>query len=166
MQGLFQQTKKAFGQVDIFVANPGLMGSNGFFDFEEDEQVQLMEATEAGKIIDINLKGTINTLRMAMHPMKSNQLNSDGARGSIALIASIGRYFGGTGVVLYVSSKHGVLGVRVNIVAPFFTSTHMTPGYSEKWKEYGLPANTTDDVANAVVATSMHPERQGHNMMC
>jgi NAD(P)-dependent dehydrogenase (short-subunit alcohol dehydrogenase family) len=115
---------------------------------------------------------------MAMHSMKSNPLDSDGARGSIVLIASTSGYFGGTGVVSYVSSKHGVIGlarasqivaqqlsVRVNVVAPFFTPTHITSGYSEKWKEYSLPANTTEDVANAIVTTSVHPKRQGHSMM-
>ncbi|CAN9259819.1 unnamed protein product [Alternaria alternata] len=178
MQNLFRETKKTFGQVDIVVANAGLMESKGFFDFEEDEQGELMEAVEAGKIIDVNLKGTMNTLRMAMHSMKSNPLDLDGARGSIVLIASTSGYFGGTGVVSYVSSKHGVIGlarasqtvaqqlsIRVNVVAPFFTPTHITSGYSEKWKDYGLPANTTADVANAIVTTSMHPERQGHSMM-
>jgi NAD(P)-dependent dehydrogenase (short-subunit alcohol dehydrogenase family) len=61
MQGLFRETKKKFGQVDIVVANAGMMESKGFFDFEEDEQGELMEAIEAGKIIDVNLKGTMNS---------------------------------------------------------------------------------------------------------
>ncbi|KAI4651898.1 hypothetical protein J4E93_002094 [Alternaria ventricosa] len=178
IQALFRETKKTFGQVDIVVANAGTMESTGFFDFEEDEHGELMEATEASRVIDINLKGTMNTVRMAMHSMKSNPPDSDGARGSIVLIASTSGYFGGTGVVSYVSSKHGVvgllrasqsvarkLGVRLNVVAPFFTPTHITSGYSEKWKERGLPANTTEDVANAIVSTSVDPARQGHSMM-
>jgi NADP-dependent 3-hydroxy acid dehydrogenase YdfG len=61
VQGLFRETKKAFGQVDIVVANAGLMESKAFFDFEEDEQGELMEATEASNIIDVNLKGTMNS---------------------------------------------------------------------------------------------------------
>lgn len=113
-----------------------------------------------------------------MHSMKSNPPDSDGARGSIVLIASTSGYFGGTGVVSYISSKHGVvglsrasqsiarqLGVRVNVVAPFFTPTHITSGYAEEWKERGLPANTTEDVANAIVSTSVDSARQGHSMM-
>ena len=94
-----------------------------------------------------------------MHAMKSNALDLDGARGSVILIASTSGYFGGTGVVSYISSKHGVVGlgrssqraanqlnVRVNIVAPFFTPTYITTGYSEEWKKRGLPANTVEDV--------------------
>lgn len=113
-----------------------------------------------------------------MHSMASNAPDLDGARGSIVLIASTSGYFGGTGVVSYISSKHGVVGlarasqrkaneldVRVNVVAPFFTPTYITTGYSEEWKKRGLPANTVEDVAKAVVETSMDPERKGHSVM-
>jgi NADP-dependent 3-hydroxy acid dehydrogenase YdfG len=61
MQALFRETKKRFGQVDIVIANAGLMESKAFFDFEEDEQGELKEPTEAYKIIDVNLKGTMNS---------------------------------------------------------------------------------------------------------
>lgn len=94
------------------------------------------------------------------------------------LIASTSGYFGGTGVVSYITSKHGVvglarasqrkaneLGIRVNIVAPFFTPTYITTGYSDKWKERGLPANTVEDVASAIVSTSIDPARKGHSVM-
>lgn len=110
--------------------------------------------------------------------MKSNQPDSNEARGSVVLIASTSGYFGGTGVVSYISSKHGVvglarssqrkaseLGVRVNVVAPFFTPTYITTGYSEKWKERGLPANTVEGVADAIVATSIDPTKKGHSML-
>ncbi|KAF1842985.1 NAD(P)-binding protein [Cucurbitaria berberidis CBS 394.84] len=162
MKGLFRETKAKFGQVDIVIANAGLMESKGFFDFDEDEHGELKEPSEAWRVVDVNLKGSMN----------------NGARGSVVLIASTSGYFGGTGVVSYISSKHGVvglarasqnvankLGVRVNVVAPFFTPTYITTGYSEKWKERGLPANTVEDVANAIVSTSTDPERKGHSMM-
>jgi NAD(P)-dependent dehydrogenase (short-subunit alcohol dehydrogenase family) len=115
---------------------------------------------------------------MAIHSMSSNTSDSDGAKGSIVLIASTSGYYGGTGVVSYISSKHGVvglarasqkkaneLGVRVNVVAPFFTPTHITTGYSEEWKKRGLPANTVEDVAKVIVETSMDTERKGHSLM-
>lgn len=113
-----------------------------------------------------------------MHSMRSNPVDADGSRGSVILIASTSGYFGGTGVVSYISSKHGVvglarssqrkaneLGVRVNVVAPFFTPTYITNGYSDKWKERGLPANTVEGVADAIVATSTDPTRKGHSVM-
>ncbi|KAF2634705.1 NAD(P)-binding protein [Massarina eburnea CBS 473.64] len=178
MQALFRETKERFGNVDVVIANAGLMESKGFFEFEEDDRGQLVEDIGSKKILDVNLRGTMNTLRLAMHAMKSNKPDADGARGSIILIASTSGYFGGTGVVSYITSKHGVvglcrasqrvaneLGVRVNVVAPFFTPTYITGGYSEEWTKRGLPANTVEDVAKAIVETSSNPERKGHSVM-
>jgi NAD(P)-dependent dehydrogenase (short-subunit alcohol dehydrogenase family) len=121
---------------------------------------------------------TIAALRMAMHSMSFNPPDPSGSKGSVVLIASTSGYFGGTGVVSYISSKHGVvglarasqrkaseLGIRVNVVAPFFTPTYITTGYSDEWKKRGLPANTVEDVAKAIVETSIDPERKGHSVM-
>jgi NAD(P)-dependent dehydrogenase (short-subunit alcohol dehydrogenase family) len=193
VRSLFRATREKFGQIDIVIANAGLMESKGFFEFEEDDNGELQEPAEAYKIIDVNLKGTMNSmsslnidarrltrtaLRLAMHAMQSNPLDADGARGSITLIASTSGYFGGTGVVSYISSKHAVvglarasqrkaneLGVRVNVVAPFFTPTYITTGYSKQWNERGLPANTVEGVADAIVAASTNPVRKGHSML-
>ena len=75
-----------------------------------------------------------------MHSMSSNPKDSDGARGSIILVASTSGYFGGTGVVSYIATKHGVVGaarasqrkaneldIRVNVIAPFFTPVWPPP---------------------------------------
>lgn len=63
MQSLFRETKRRFGQVDIVIANAGLMESKGFFDFEgeEDENGELVESSEVSKVIDVNLKGSMNS---------------------------------------------------------------------------------------------------------
>lgn len=61
MRALFRATKKIFGQADIVVANAGLMESKGFFDFEEDESGELKEPSEAWRVIDVNLKGSMNS---------------------------------------------------------------------------------------------------------
>lgn len=67
MRSLFRATKDKFGQVDIVIANAGLMESKGFFDFEEDENGELVEPKEAYKIIDVNLKGTMNSIVSSLH---------------------------------------------------------------------------------------------------
>lgn len=63
MRSLFRATKEKFGQVDIVIANAGLMESKGFFDFEEDEKGELKESKEADKVIGVNLKGSMNSKR-------------------------------------------------------------------------------------------------------
>ncbi|KAF2450033.1 NAD(P)-binding protein [Karstenula rhodostoma CBS 690.94] len=170
MRALFRGAKKKYGQVDIAIANSGMMESRNFFDFEEDEGGELLESRDSQRVLDVNLKGTLNS--------KSNPLDSDGARGSIILTASTSGYFGGTGVVSYIATKHGVVGaarasqrkakeldIRVNVLAPFFTPTYITGRYSDEWKKRGLPANTVEDVADAVVSTSTDPAHKGHHIM-
>lgn len=102
----------------------------------------------------------------------------DSSRGSIVLVSSTSGYFGGTGVVSYVSSKHAVTGllrssqsvaesthIRINAVAPFFTPTHITAGFSEKWKEKALPANSVTDVAMAILQTALDTSLKGRCCM-
>jgi len=61
MKALFRETKKRFGQVDVVVANAGLMESRGFFDFEENDEGELEEDRVSERVIDVNLKGTMNS---------------------------------------------------------------------------------------------------------
>ena len=90
------------------------------------------------------------------------------------LVSSTSGYFGGTEVVSYISSKHGVigllrsshgpagrLGIRVNAVAPFITPTHITAGYSDTWKAEGLPINTPDNVARGITHMALDTSLQG-----
>lgn len=107
--------------------------------------------------------------------MSSNEPSlSDGSRGSIILVSSTSGYFGGTAVVSYVASKHGVMGllrasqkaakekgVRVNAVAPFFTPTHITSSYAKAWREEGLLENSPADVALAIAQTATDSSMKG-----
>jgi len=61
MLALFAQTKDKFGSVEVVVANAGLMETRHFFDMELDENGELEEPKEAYKVIDVNLKGTMNS---------------------------------------------------------------------------------------------------------
>lgn len=62
MQTLFRTTKEKFGRIDVVVANAGVMESSQVLECEDlDENGDLKEPTEAYKIIDINLKGTLNS---------------------------------------------------------------------------------------------------------
>jgi len=107
--------------------------------------------------------------------MRSNPPRSIGSsRGSVVLVSSTSGYFGGTSVVSYVTSKHGVTGllrasqraaneadVRVNAVAPFFTPTHITSNYTQTWRKAGLPENKTTDVAAAISLMAVDKDRAG-----
>ncbi|KAJ5442499.1 Short-chain dehydrogenase/reductase SDR [Penicillium cf. griseofulvum] len=146
----FEAAITTFGKIDIVIANAGIMESESVLDMDNvDANGRLLESMEAGRVIDVNLKGTLN-------------------------IASTSSYFGGTGVAAYIASKHGVLGllracqdvarrhdVRVNAVAPFLTPTHITAGFAHKWDEAGLEKNTLNGVAEAIAVVALDGERRG-----
>jgi 3-hydroxyacyl-CoA dehydrogenase / 3-hydroxy-2-methylbutyryl-CoA dehydrogenase len=97
------------------------MGKNGPFPL-----------AEFNRIIQINLVGSFNVLRLCAEKMADNAvLNDDGGRGVIINTASIAAYEGQIGQAAYSASKGGVvgmtlpiardlavLGIRVNTIVP------------------------------------------------
>jgi len=67
MLNLFAQTKDRFGSVEVVVANAGIMETKRFFDFDLDENGELKELDESQNVIDVNLKGTMNSLSFLDH---------------------------------------------------------------------------------------------------
>lgn len=61
VQQLFKSAIEKFGRVDIVIANAGIMESRKFFDFEVDESGDLRDDAY-GRVIDVNLKGTMNSM--------------------------------------------------------------------------------------------------------
>ncbi len=111
-------------------------------------------------VIDINLVGTFNVLRLAAAAMLENE-PVDGDRGVIVMTASIAAYDGQIGQAAYAASKGGVVGltlsaardladkaIRVMTVAP---GTFETPMLS------GLPG----DVKAILEKQVPHPSRLG-----
>jgi NAD(P)-dependent dehydrogenase (short-subunit alcohol dehydrogenase family) len=62
MTHLFKETVRRFGHVDIVVANAGIMETSPVLDPSAvDDKGELLESTEAFNVIDVNLKGTLNS---------------------------------------------------------------------------------------------------------
>lgn len=88
------------------------------------------------KVIEINLIGTFNVLRLCATAMMKNTPNEDGERGVIINTASVAAYDGQIGQAAYSASKAGVVGmtlpiardlsavgIRVNTIAPGLIDT-------------------------------------------
>ncbi|KAJ9486347.1 hypothetical protein VN97_g6995 [Penicillium thymicola] len=176
MNELFQRTVEAFGDIHIVVANAAIMESTETLCMENmDSEGNLRESEEAFRVIDVNLKGTLNTLRLGMHYIKTSSSKDDTKQlPAIILVASTSGYFGDTGVTAYVASKHGVIGllrasqkaaqkygIVIKGIAPFFTPTQITTGITEKWKAAGLETNTPEMVARAIVQSSVDDSKSG-----
>lgn len=97
------------------------------------------------KVLDINLTGTFNVLRLAAMEMAKNEpLTEDGERGIIINTASVAAFDGQMGQAAYTASKAGVAGmtlpiardlssygIRINTIAPGLFHTPMAAGLPE-----------------------------------
>jgi NAD(P)-dependent dehydrogenase (short-subunit alcohol dehydrogenase family) len=61
MVQVFKTAVKAFGRVDIVVANAALMESRPVLETEVDENGDPVESVEANRVMDVNLKGVFNS---------------------------------------------------------------------------------------------------------
>jgi NAD(P)-dependent dehydrogenase (short-subunit alcohol dehydrogenase family) len=112
-------------------------------------------------VIEINLIGTFNVLRLAASGMSANEPTEDGERGVIVNTASIAGYDGQIGQAAYSASKGGVIaltltaardlaaaGIRVNTIAPGLIDTPLLGA---------LPEEARSELAKSV----LFPQRLG-----
>jgi len=97
-----------------------------------------MPLDQFGRVIQINLIGTFNVIRLAAAAMQNNQPAPSGERGVIVNTASIAAYDGQIGQAAYAASKGGIVsmtlpiarelarfGIRVMTIAPGIFETPM-----------------------------------------
>lgn len=108
------------------------------------------------KVVEVNLIGTFNVVRLAGTAMSRNEPDEDGARGAIVNTTSVAAFEGQVGQVAYSASKGGVvgitlplardlavIGVRVNTIAPGLIET---PIYDTVPDPAAFKANLAKDV--------------------
>ncbi len=104
-----------------------------------------MDLAHFKRVIDINLVGTFNLMRLAASDMMAVDPLEGGERGVIVSTASVAAYEGQIGQAAYASSKGGVValtlpaarefarfGIRVNAIAPGLFQTPMMDGLPEE----------------------------------
>ncbi len=100
------------------------------------------------KVLEVNLIGTFDTIRLAATAMSRNEPDADGARGAIVAFASVAAFDGQIGQAAYSSSKGGIVGltlpvardlsvsgIRLNTVAPGLVDTPIY-GVGEQAEEF------------------------------
>jgi NAD(P)-dependent dehydrogenase (short-subunit alcohol dehydrogenase family) len=100
------------------------------------------------KVVQVNLVGTFNVVRLAAGVMVNNEPTASGERGVIVNTASVAAYDGQIGQVAYAASKGGVValtlpvarelaasGIRVVAIAPGIFDTPMMAGLPEAARE-------------------------------
>ena len=100
------------------------------------------------RVVEVNLIGTFNVLRLAADAMKDNEPDAEGQRGVIVLTASTAAMDGQIGQAAYAASKGGVAamtlpaarelgrsGIRVVSIAPGVFETPMTQPVPEPHRQ-------------------------------
>ncbi len=113
------------------------------------------------KVLEINLLGTFNVIRLAASAMSRNDPQDANERGAIVNTASVAAYDGQVGQAAYSASKGGIVGmtlpiardlaavgIRVNTIAPGIIDTPLLAG---------LPEPARQSLAEQV----LHPKRLG-----
>ena len=124
---------KTFGRLDVLVNNAGIT---------RDGLLMGMKEEDFDSVINVNLKGTFNTIRFASRTMVKQR------KGKIINISSVSGVTGNAGQANYSASKAGIIGltksaarelasrnINVNAIAPGFVDTDMTITLSDKVKE-------------------------------
>ncbi len=134
------------------------------------------------KVVEVNLIGTINTLRLGAAAMAANEPDAHGQRGVCVNTASIAAFDGQVGQVAYAASKGGVAGltlpaarelashgIRVVTIAPGIFDTPMLAGLPEQTRQalgenvpfparLGDPAEYAELVAHVVANPMLNGE--------
>ncbi|KAI3319893.1 putative 15-hydroxyprostaglandin dehydrogenase [Xylariaceae sp. AK1471] len=167
--GLFKKTMELHGRIDHVYANAGIAPKTDYVSMgiEFDDNGDLKEPTSL--VLDINLKGVINTTTLGVHYIRQN---ANG--GSVVVNASI------TGLIRfrnvdYGVAKHGTIGlmrgmhqalevqnvpVRINAVASSWTGTGMVS--EQLLTELGIYTQSPTVVARAAAALMTDESRRGH----
>jgi NAD(P)-dependent dehydrogenase (short-subunit alcohol dehydrogenase family) len=132
------------------VATPGrIIGKQG-----------LLALEDFRRVVDINLVGTFNVLRLAAAAMLDND-PLDGDRGLIVMTASVAAYDGQIGQAAYAASKGGIAALTISAARDLADKQirvmTIAPGVMETPMMAGLPGETK----SILEAQVPHPPRLG-----
>jgi NAD(P)-dependent dehydrogenase (short-subunit alcohol dehydrogenase family) len=100
------------------------------------------------KVININLIGTFNMLRLAAEAMLKNEPDAGGERGVIVNTASVAAYEGQLGQAAYAASKGGIVALTLPVARELARSgircLTIAPGIMETPMLLGMPAEVQD----------------------
>ena len=142
-KGAVDAATEAFGEVRGLVNCAGIATATRVVGRDGPQSLD-----EFAKVIEVNLIGTFNMIRVVGAAMFDNEPNAVGERGIIVNTASVAAFDGQIGQAAYAASKGGVAamtlpvarefaqrGIRVATIAPGIFDTPMMAGLPEKARE-------------------------------
>ena len=139
IQNVLTQVQERFGRLHIVVNCAGIATAERVIGRQGPLPLERFE-----RVIQVNLIGTFNVIRLAAGLMMQNTPNAEGERGVIINTASVAAFEGQIGQPAYTASKAGVAGmtlpsarefaahgIRVVAIAPGVFDTPMVAGLPE-----------------------------------
>uniref|UniRef100_V9LAI2 3-hydroxyacyl-CoA dehydrogenase type-2 n=1 Tax=Callorhinchus milii TaxID=7868 RepID=V9LAI2_CALMI len=146
VQAALSLARERFGRVDVAVNCAGVAVAAKTYNFKKDTAHSLEDFQ---RVINVNLAGTFNVIRLAVAEMGKNEPNADGQRGVIVNTASVAAFDGQVGQAAYSASKGGIVGmtlpiardlapqgIRVVTIAPGLFSTPLLAELPEKVRSF------------------------------
>jgi len=149
VQAAIDKTVEAFGAIHIAVNCAGV-GIPGKVLGKEGP----MSMAHFNKVVQINLMGTMNVVRLAAEKMVKNEGNDDGEKGVVINVASVAAFDGQIGQAAYSASKAGVAGMTLPIAREFaeygIRIMTIAPGIFRTPMLEGLPENVQEALGKMV----------------
>lgn len=141
--------------VSVFGALNGLVSCAGVAPAEKVVGKEGPHRLESfAKVININLVGTFNMLRLAAAEMQKNTPDEGGERGVIVNTASIAAFEGQLGQAAYAASKGGVVALTLPVARELARTgircVTIAPGIMETPMLLGMPAEVQDSLNKMV----------------
>jgi NAD(P)-dependent dehydrogenase (short-subunit alcohol dehydrogenase family) len=138
-----KQTVDRFGKLNVAVNCAGVADAGKI-----KSKKGPMPLASFNKVIQINLVGTLNVIRLAVEQMGQNTPNEEGEKGVVVNTASIAAFDGQIGQAAYCASKGGIVsmtlplarecaeyGIRVATIAPGLFETPLMAGMPPEVKD-------------------------------
>ncbi len=156
MEAAVNEAVDRFGRLEIAINCAGIGGSQRVTGKRGPAPLDWFR-----QIVEVNLIGTFNTIRLAATAMLENQPGADGERGVIINTASIAAFDGQIGQAAYAASKGGIAGMTLPIARDLarhgIRNVTIAPGLFDT----PLLARVPDDVRQALGESVPYPSRLG-----
>jgi NAD(P)-dependent dehydrogenase (short-subunit alcohol dehydrogenase family) len=114
------------------------------------------------KVIDVNLIGTFNMIRLAAADMAKLEPLADGERGVIVSTSSVAAYEGQIGQVAYAASKAGIVGLTLPAARDLARSGIRVLGVAPGLIATPMMLNLPPDIQKSLGDSVPFPQRLGH----
>jgi NAD(P)-dependent dehydrogenase (short-subunit alcohol dehydrogenase family) len=156
VQRALTQVQEQFGRLHLVINCAGIATAERVIGRQGPLPIERFE-----RVIQINLIGTFNVIRLAAALMVQNTPNAEGERGVIINTASVAAFEGQIGQPAYAASKAGVAGMTLPIAREFASHgirvVAIAPGVFDTPMVAGLP----EPARQALSATVPFPKRLG-----